>query len=93
MKQSDASQNGFQYLAGKNKRERGGFSYKVKNSARDLKGQIRELKALEDSPYFDRSESDIAGMILFKYVPKEIEKYTQTERKRRVAGREKTNEE
>lgn len=82
MKQSDASQNGLQYLGDKIVRERGGFSYKVKNSARDLKEQIRELKALEDSPYFDRSESDIAGMILFKYVPKEIEKYKQTKGKR-----------
>ena len=63
-------------------RERGGFSYKVKNSASDLKEQIRELKALEDSPYFDRSEADIAGMILLKYVPKEIEKY-QLKRKLR----------
>ena len=77
MKQSDASQNGLQYLGDKTVRERGGFSYKVKNSAPDLKEQIRELKALEDSPYFDRSEADIAGMILLKYVPKEIEKYKQ----------------
>jgi hypothetical protein len=81
MKQSDAPQGGFQYSVGRNNRERGGFSYRVKDSARDLKEQIRELKTLEDGPYFDRSEADIAGMVLFKYVPKEIEKYTKREGK------------
>ena len=34
-----------------------------------------KLKALENSPYWNRSFADIAGMILMKAVPKEIEKY------------------
>lgn len=84
MKQYDTLQKGPRV------RERGGFSYKVKNSATGLKQQIRELKALEDSPYFDRSEADIAGMILLKYVPKEIERYEHREEKRGIAGKRKT---
>lgn len=77
MIQCDALQNGLQYLGGINVRERGSFSYEVKNSAPDLKEQIRELRTLEDSPYWNRSEADIAGMILLKQVPKEINKYEQ----------------
>jgi hypothetical protein len=75
MKQSDAPQSG------KNNRERGGYSYKVKNGSPDLKEQIRELGALEDSLYFGRSEADIAGMVLLKFVPKEIEKHKHREGK------------
>lgn len=69
MNHSDAPQSG------KNNRERGSYSYKVKNGAPDLKEQIRELKTLEDSPYYGRSEADIAGMILLKQVSKEVDKY------------------
>jgi hypothetical protein len=71
MKQSDTSQSG------RGRRERGSYSYKVKNGDLDLKEQIRELGALEDSLYSGRSEADIAGMILLKFVPKEIEKHKQ----------------
>ncbi len=75
MMQYDALQNGLQYLGGIKVRKRGQFSYEVKNSAHDLKEQIRELRALEDSPYWNRSEADIAGMILLKQIAKEIDKY------------------
>ena len=75
MIQSNALRNGLQYLGGRNVRERGSFSYEVRNGAYNLKEQIRELKALEESPYWNRSEADIAGMILLKQVPKEVKKY------------------
>ncbi len=75
MIQNDTLQNNLKHLGGLNMRERGSFSYKVTTSAPDLKEQIRELKAMEDSPYWNRSEADIAGMILLKYVPKEISKH------------------
>ncbi len=64
-------------------RERASFSYEVKSSTPDLKEQIRELRMLENSPYWNRSEADIAGMILLKQVPKEIDKYEQTKGKTR----------
>lgn len=56
-------------------RKRGQFSYEANNSVPDLKEQIRQLKAMEDSPYWNRSEADIVGMILLKQVPKEVDKY------------------
>jgi len=74
-------------------RERATFSYKASTSEPDLKEQIRKLKAMRNSPYWNRSEADIAGMILLEYVPKEIERYGQTEEKRGIAGKEKRNEE
>jgi hypothetical protein len=75
MLQSNAHRNGLKYLGSMNMRERGSFSYQVKNNAPDLKEQIRELKTLEESPYYGRSEADIAGMILVKQVYKEVGKY------------------
>ena len=56
-------------------RERAAFSYEPSNSAPDLKEQILKLRAMRNSPYWNRSLADIAGMILLEYVPKEIEKY------------------
>jgi len=60
-------------------RDRGTFSYEIKEDAPDLKEQIRELQALEDSPFWNRSEADIAGMILLRQVLKEIKKYKSDE--------------
>ncbi len=56
-------------------RERATFSYDPSASNPDLKEQIMKLKAMEDSPYWNRSFADIAGMILMRAVPKEIQKY------------------
>lgn len=56
-------------------RERATFSYDPSSISPDLKEQILRLKAMEDSPYWNRSFADIAGMILMKAVPKEIQKY------------------
>ena len=56
-------------------RERASFSYDPSATSPDLKEQILRLKAMENSPYWNRSFADIAGMILMKAVPKEIEKY------------------
>lgn len=75
MIQNDTLQNNLKHLGGLIMRERGSFSYKVMANAPDLKEQMRELRAMEDSPYWNRSEADIAGMILLKYVPKEISKH------------------
>jgi hypothetical protein len=87
MKQNDATPRGSRV------RERASFSYKASTSEPDLKEQIRKLKAMRNSPYWNRSEADIAGMILLEHVPKEIEKYEQTEGKRGIARKKKTNEE
>ncbi len=62
-------------------RERGNFSYDPSAISPDLKEQILRLKAMENSPYWNRSFADIAGMILMKAVPKEIERYGQAEGK------------
>ena len=56
-------------------RERATFSYDPTNTSPDLKEQIMKLGEMEDSPYWGRSLADIAGMILKKAVPKEIERY------------------
>lgn len=56
-------------------RERATFSYDPSAISPDLKEQILKLKAMENSPYWNRSFADIAGMILMRAVPKEIEKY------------------
>ncbi len=56
-------------------RERATFSYDPSAISPDLKEQILRLKAMEDSPYWNRSFADIAGMILMRAVPKEIERY------------------
>ena len=58
-------------------RERAGFSYETSTSEPDLKEQILKLRAMKNSPYWNRSFADIAGMILLKYVPKEIQKYEE----------------
>ncbi|MBA7684781.1 hypothetical protein ES703_93190 [subsurface metagenome] len=69
MKQYDAPQSGSRV------RERASFSYEVSTSEPDLKEQILRLRAMRNSPYWNRSSADIAGMILLEYVPKEIQKY------------------
>ena len=75
MKQYDAQQKQTRV------RERATFSYKASTSDPDLREQIRKLKAMRNSPYWNRSEADIAGMILLENVPKEIDRYEQTEGK------------
>jgi len=62
-------------------RERATFSYETSISDPGLKEQILKLRAMRNSPYWNRSSADIAGMILLEYVPKELEKYEQTEGK------------
>jgi hypothetical protein len=76
MTQHDARQKGTRI------RERAGFSYDASSGQPDLKEQILKLKAMRDSPYWNRSFADIAGMILLEYVPKEIERYEQASGKR-----------
>lgn len=56
-------------------RERATFSYDASLSELDLKEQILKLRAIRNSPYWNRSFADIAGMILLENVPKELEKY------------------
>lgn len=56
-------------------RERATFSYEASTSEPDLKEQILKLRAMRNSPYWNRSLADIAGMILLEHVPKEIERY------------------
>lgn len=58
-------------------RDRATFSYEASNTDPDLKEQISKLRAMKDSPYWNRSLADIAGMILLRYVPKEIQKYEE----------------
>ena len=58
-------------------RERATFSYEPSSSDPDLKEQILKLRAMRNSPYWNRSLADIAGMILLEYVPKEIKRYEQ----------------
>lgn len=72
-------------------RERAAFSYEPSNSAPDLKEQILKLRAMRNSPYWNRSFADIAGMILLENVPKEIERYEQREKKRGIGSKKKTN--
>ena len=76
MKQSDVQQKGMRV------RERASFSYDASSSEFDLKEQILKLRAMRNSPYWNRSLADIAGMILLENVPKEIERYEQVSRKR-----------
>ncbi len=84
MKQYDVSQKGSRV------RERASFSYETSPSEPDLKEQILKLRAMKNSPYWNRSLADIAGMILLESLPKEIERYEQTEGKRVIAGKRKT---
>lgn len=58
-------------------RERATFSYEASASDLDLKEQILKLRAMKDSPYWNRSLADIAGMILLENVPKEVKRYEQ----------------
>ncbi len=67
-----------------------GFSYDVSSGEPDLKEQILKLRAMRNSPYWNRSLADIAGMILLESLPKEIERYEQTEGKQVIAGKRKT---
>ena len=78
MNQYNAPQRGFRV------RERATFSYEVSTSEPDLKGQILKLRAMRNSPYWNRSLADIAGMILLEHVPKEIERYEQASKKRNL---------
>lgn len=71
MKQYDALQKGPRV------RERATFSYEASTSEPDLKEQILKLRAMRNSPYWNRSFADIAGMILLENVPKEIERYEE----------------
>ena len=71
-------------------RERATFSYEAATDEPDLKEQILQLRAMRNSPYWNRSFADIAGMILLQYVPKEIERYEQKVEKREIAGKRKT---
>lgn len=81
MKQSDAQHNISRYSGRTKVRERAAFSYEASSSEPDLKEQILKLRAMRNSPYWNRSFADIAGMILLEYVPKEIERYRQREGK------------
>jgi len=72
-------------------RERATFSYEASTSDPDLKEQILKLRAMRNSPYWNRSLADIAGMILLDFVPKQIEKYEQTKEKRGIRGKKKTS--
>ena len=65
-------------------RERATFSYEASTSEPDLKEQILKLRAMRNSPYWNRSFADIAGMILLENVPKEIEKYEQVSGNRNI---------
>jgi len=71
MTQHDARQKGTRV------RERASFSYDVSSGEPDLKEQILKLRAMRNSPYWNRSLADIAGMILLESLPKEIERYEQ----------------
>jgi len=64
---------------GKRVRERASFSYDASSGEPDLKEQILKLRAMRNSPYWNRSLADIAGMILLEYVLKELERYEQKE--------------
>ncbi len=58
-------------------RERATFSYDPSTTTPDLKKQILKLGEMENSPYWGRSFADIAGMILMRAIPKEIQKYDE----------------
>ena len=75
MKHHDSQQKESQYLGSANVRERATFSYKASTSDPDLREQINKLRVMRNSPYWNRSFADVAGMILLEFVPKEIERY------------------
>ena len=83
MKQYDAPKRGSRV------RERASFSYEASTSEPDLKEQILKLRAMKNSPYWNRSLADIAGMILLESLPKELERYEQKEEKRGIARNKK----
>ena len=62
-------------------RERATFSYDPSTTTPDIKEQILKLGEMEDCPYWGRSFAAIAGMILQKAVPKEIQKYEERNNK------------
>ena len=76
MNQSDALQKTSRV------RERATFSYDTASGEPDLKEQLLKLRAMRNSPYWNRSLADIAGMILLENVPKEVARYEQAEGKR-----------
>ena len=71
MKQYDARQRGSRV------RERATFSYDPSTPTPDIKEQILKLGEMENCPYWGRSFAAIAGMILQKAVPKEIQRYEE----------------
>jgi len=77
MNQSEAMQKQTRRSDNKAVRERATFSYDPSAISPDLKEQILKLGEMEDSPYWGRSLAAIAGMILSKAVPKEIQKYEE----------------
>ena len=77
MKQSGVMQKQSRQSNPTTVRERAAFSYDPSASSPDLKEQILRLKAMENSPYWNRSFADIAGMILMRAVPKEIQRYEE----------------
>jgi len=75
MMQCNALQIGLHHLGGIKVRIRKTFSYDVSTTGPDLTEQIDKLRAMKNSPYWNRSFAAVAGMILLEYVPKEIDKY------------------
>ena len=59
------------------RRVRKGYSYETSPDVPDLAEQVEKLRGMKNSPYSGRSRADIAGMILYKYVPEEIKKYEE----------------
>lgn len=80
MNRRDSQQNTSRYSTRTKVRERATFSYEASSTDPDLKEQILKLRDMKDSPYWNRSLADITGMILLKYVPKEIQRCEKSEK-------------
>lgn len=80
MSRSDSHQNTSRDSNRTKVRERATFSYEASSADPDLKEQILKLRDMKDSLYWNRSLADIAGMILLKYVPKEMQRYEHSEK-------------
>ena len=65
-------------------RKRVTISYTA-SSQPDLDGLLNRLKASKDSPYWNRSLSDIGGMILAEAAQREVDRYCKTDRRRSTA--------
>lgn len=59
-------------------RKRQTISYLVGDQP-DLRGLLAQLRECPESPYWNRSISDIGGMILLKAAKEEVAKYTTQE--------------